>query len=737
MGCETAYRLIHEYRLEGFYQKLESDLTPVKNQNLEKFLAFDDKTFLEEFSQLDESGVRSAWFSIEGLQCVACVWLIEQLSRLDANCLEARVDYLRRKLFLRWRDGPSNLSQLLRKLSQLGYTAVAIKQDDKQVKVKKAEWLRLGISWGLAIPVMHLGLYFLGAWNNQMPTSFSKSLGWISAALCLPVLLYGAFPFFKSSLQALRFRLFHADLLISVALLTAYGFSLIQTLQGGIEVYYDSVAMLVALLLSGRMLSQKATDRYIKLPGISACLLEKDEKRWVSATSLKKGQRVFINTSDCVPADSKLISKEAFLDESVITGESEPVHKLQLQALKEGAINLGPPIIAEVQTDRPQGFLTRLLENAKGTERPQSSGAEQSFVLLILLIAVLGYALSEQNAVTRAVAVLIVACPCALALSKPLVLNALQRSAFQEGVIIKNLWQCLKLSSLQEVIFDKTGTLTQGYPQVRQAHQLEKLPKEFQEILYYLTSQSEHPYSKAIARHLHERQIGHSTDLGLKAVEVPGQGMKLSFGGHQFEVRASDNSQSSTSFFIDGQERVSFEFEDEIRAEAKGTLEKLKAKGLNLKLLSGDRKASVSNFIERIRFGFSEARSEVTPDQKAQITSSQSIFVGDGLNDSEAMQRAGFGIGFTGSAESNLQFADAYISQKQLSRIVDLVDSSKSAQSLVRINITISVLYNLVGIGLALNDYIGPIICAILMPMSSLSVILISNSRRFFKRQTQ
>jgi|GEM_PF-5989728 len=730
-GCEAAWSLIHEHGLDSFYEHREKISPQIKSSTFDIFEAYEHPDFLDQNTK-KRGDERSATFKIGNLYCAACIWLLEKLPKIVPECREARVDFGRGKIFLRWEDRPKNLQKILKTVGKLGYS-ISFQEDDEDQKVfSKKEWLRLGITAALALPVMHLGLYFISAWRDPMASEFSKGLGWISALLALPVVVYGAAPFFKTSFAALKFRRLHADLLVCVAIVVAYVYSLVQSFQGGIEVYYDSLCLLILLLLAGRMLVRYSSQRLSKPKEIFACRIERQKKVWIPAKSLKTGDRVFVPAAEILPTRLRLNSSEAWIDQSLLTGESIPVRFVEGQELPEAAKNLGHAFEAEVIGR--EDVLRQIEEADQSVVLDVSHLWEQIFVAFILIFSAGTFL---WGGVERTVAILIVACPCALALSRPLVWSALSRQFFRSGLAIFRLDRVMNWPQIKAIAFDKTGTLTKGLAVVTKMHWQKELSQEDKtealSVLYRMACQSSHPLSRAVALYLAEQN---KRDVNLEDFhEILGTGLEAhaldAFWKLSAPANFSEKESLACRFLKKDQELIQFSFYDPVRKEAARVLSELQSMGHPLLLYSGDRRQSVEAFQKKLSIHFDQISSEMKPQDKANAMSSNIAMVGDGLNDAYAMKQSGSSIGMIGSFQSNLESADAYLLKKDLTLIPKLILGTKKARRVIHQNYLISFFYNVLCIVLVLGGWIGPVICAIFMPLSSLSVILMSNLRRY------
>lgn len=729
VGCQVAFELIQGAGLENFY-KSGYPLKPLaQNQNL-AFEVFDHPQFLKDKTELHQN-IRQGQFEIEGLQCPACVWLIEKLPKLNPLCVRAEVNLSNQSLFLFWNEGPQNLSKIVRTLAHLGYRLKPLSHDRRATLLARSDWIRLGITGASAAGSMHIGLLFLAAHQSTMEVHDARSLGLLCALVSVPAIFYGGLTFFRSAYHALKLRLLHPDILVALALLIGFFSSLRASIQGRIEVYYDSLAMVVFLLLIGRILVKRAS----RIPKQEApWTARKKDGTLIPLSALSAQDEILIQNSEIVPVDLELLSERAWIDENVITGESLPVLKLMHQKIWEGSKNEGEDFTARVLCLPHQSSLSKLMERIRSLPVPlRISRFEQIFTLSILVLFI--YVLFLPEGLSKAIALLVVTCPCALMLSEPLVLQKAREELFRLGLILVHPFRFLQIPRLTSVAFDKTGTLTEGRARITQeifqseADSVLSRPT-LRSLALTMALKSDHPSSRALVSHLAHLTATLKDLLDFK--EVHGQGLEARFEAYHLKLRASDlvTDHSSVALWVNDRELLTYVLEDSPRAHLEALFKELEKRDMKTFLFSGDRFESVQAFVKQSHLRFEKALGDLKPEAKANQIESQMIFVGDGMNDSLSMKKAGFSFGFSGSAESNIQAADIYLLRKDLGLVVVAMNAARKARNLLKISYGLSILYNAITLVLVLKGAIGPILCAIFMPLSSLSVLALARSLR-------
>ncbi len=729
-GCETAYRLIHSAGLEAIYSQADRRWTKPKLADSNMFLLFNETSFLDRRAPL-VAGYRRGCFKIDGLNCASCVWVIERLSHWHSQIVESRVDFGRSLLTLKWKDDSNILAEVARTLNQLGYW---LKPDEitlSSAKISKREWIRLGVSGASAAGAMHIGLILIGSEGTGLPADEARSIGLLAGLTAIPALTFGAAPFFRNAFLGLKMKHLSSDLLISLSVLIGSFRSLWTAYKGMAESYFDALSMIVFLLLCSRILVRLTAINLMTKPFWSA----RQSGIIVSAETVKIGEVCHAIAEDIIPFDAKVESSDAWVDLSSITGESMPVRVLKGQVIPQGAQANSSFLYTAMQTVAESSF-EKLIQNLSSEENTpvHKFDWESLFTSLILILAVFPFIFNLSSALSKAIAVLIVSCPCALQLSKPLVWTSFKREAYKLGIAITHWTRIFNAKKIRKIYFDKTGSLTIGKPSlVREVYQ-DQLPftqETLNSLIYETSILSNHPISRTISMAFHERT---RTDVRIENLrEIAGVGIEAFWNQKKIELKSSHNAESlTTSFWIDGNELCRFYFEDMRRPEVQEVLRALCQDGYEPWVLSGDNQNSVDEFSKYFPELSKRCIGNQTPASKAKYQNAESVFVGDGINDALAMKQAALAIGFCGSAESNLAVADFHLMKHDLRLVPKILRATRRAYNTLILSWLTSLLYNVLVIYLVFAGYLGPILCAIFMPLSSFSVILLVFARKSF-----
>ena len=800
-GCEAVYHMLHTEGLSSFYryQQAEScplEGSPVPQDRLER-LEPSQLDLLRRQAVPDAQGVAKMAFYLRGLHCAGCIWLIEQLPQAMPGVLEARVEFGRQRLWLRWRPQQVDLAQILTWLARFGYSAHALRghgesgQEEAEARAHQRPLLRrLGVAWAVAGNVMLLSIAHYSGLDAAQDAAFFHSARVISLALTSVSLVYGADVFLRraasSAWMAWRLRgqqpvRMSMDVPLSIGILLGWAYSAWATLAGQGQVWFDSIAMLVAALLTSRWLQAQANARaaeatrqiYSLLPRTARKVLPSGQLQLIESESLQVGDRVRVLAGELMPADGIIIEGHTSLHRGALTGESRPEPAQAGQRVEAGVTNMDNPIDLEVSACGQQTQLGQLqlwIEDHAQRRAPIEQMTDRLgaiFVLGILVMAALTGALwmslDPQHALERVIAVLVVSCPCALAMATPLALSVALGRAARQHIFIKHDDVVEAIDKAQVVVFDKTGTLTLGELSVTWR---EGDPQVI-EAAARLERQSAHPIGRAIARLSEEaqnvREDAHGAQDALSQIEhVAGRGVmglwreralcvgSPSWIAQQLDAdelprhaqalaRCVDQGLTPVMISLQGRLAATLGLGDQERPEALQILRALRARGLEVRLLSGDHAQIVRQMGQRLGFEAEQMHGEVTHAQKLSMIQELKgqgrtvVMVGDGVNDAAALQAADVGITFERGAQVSLMASDVFLRGQDLRALLALWTGSGQSMRVIRLNLWTSALYNILAVGLAMIGWISPLSAAILMPLSSLSVVLSSIFQRHFE----
>ncbi len=784
-GCKAVCEAIYEAGLEGFYRRTPEDASLAPPPELPKELALYDLDEVQEEFVGDLGELRDIHLLVEGIHCAACVWLIEHTLRAMPGVAHASVDLSGKRLHLKWHNQQLKLSRIIERLGQIGYAAVPYDPEVAEGKLKRQNRNLLYRMAFAGFGMMNLLWISIALYSGADQGEFRGMFHWVGFALATPVLLYSGHPFFKGAWVGLKNFHLGMDLPIAIGASITYLYSVYVTLSGSQlgDVYYDTVVNFLFVILVGRYLEAiskrqavASTQRLLDLQPRVATVLRDDQEELVPIRAVKRGELVLVRPGERIPVDGTIVEGESALDEALLTGESLPVEKGVGASVSAGTINGHGMLKIEVEgalKDTALGRIIRLVEEAQASKAPIQCVADQIVPWFVAVTLALGSATflwwlqtDFEVALLAATSVLIITCPCAFGLATPMSIAVASGLGAKYGILVKNGEVLESLSSINHVVFDKTGTLTEGRMSLVAVHSEagrwqisddESMPEPLVDLLRQLAAlerYSEHPTAQAILSWV-EQQGGDYRKIAVNSFKNhPGMGISGEVAGreliagsaawmeHSGVTRLSHLDQAEQEFqaqgvgvihlALDGKEQLLIGIEDRIRPDAPQLIADLKAEGMQLTLLSGDRRQTAEAIAERL--GGMEVIAEVLPEQKDQVIAGlqrdghKVAMVGDGVNDAPALVRADVGIAMGSGTDVSIASADIVLMSSELEKVRLATGLSRRTLRTIRQNIGISILYNIIMVPLAMAAVVTPLVAAISMPISSLAVI--SNAAR-------
>ena len=650
-GCRVAYQVIHEQGLHHYYdlKQRTGATTEAATGRGASFEEFDDPAFTDLYCQTASSGLSKVDLYLEGVHCAACVWLVEKTPSALHGVADCRLDLGRARATVLWDREQARLSDVARFLDSIGYTPHPYQGVDAQ-EVERREQrqllIRLGVSGALAGNIMMLAFALYGGFLYGMARDVSQLFRWTSLLLALPAVLWCALPFYRGAWGALRTRSLHMDVPIAVGILAGFGWGLANTLRNQGEIYFDSVSLLVFLLLSGRYLQQRqqrhaarSAELLFALSPSSARLIADDEGvRTVPVATLRKGDLVELRSGDSVPADGVVHEGSSTLDLSLLTGESRPVPVNEGDPVHAGTLNLSARLVVRVERTGEETRVGRLLNLVEESirRRPRVvrmadrlSGYFVATALgLALITAALWWGSSPDAAMEHAVALLIVTCPCALGLATPLAVSAAIGQAARAGFLVKGGDALEALSRPGVMLVDKTGTLTEGrFEVVRWLGDRGVRP-----LLAAAEARSSHP----VARALSSVAVGDLLPVPDQVHVHPGKGLEADFGeqrllagsasfvSERLEGLSGDTESALASLRAEALTPVLVALNgkvvalagcgDPLRSDSRGTLAAIQGLGWQVQVLSGDDAQVTRAVAHQVGLPAESARGGVSPE---------------------------------------------------------------------------------------------------------------------------
>jgi Cu2+-exporting ATPase len=782
-GCRLAWQLLHEYGLDNFYSLCEEQGTsPRQAQSTgHDFSEFDDPAFLQNHVRHLPDGLMEAKVLIEGIHCAACVWLIEKLPRLSKGVVEIRVSLGSQTATIRWKGDVTTLAQIAQQLDKIGYQTHPRSdgmQEALHRKQTRQQLLNLAVAGACAGNAMLLAFALYGGLFGSMASEHLTVLRYASALVGMTSLAWPGRTFFRGAWRALVNRTPHMDISLALGLAAGGIMGLINTLRGAGEIYFDSLCMLVFVLLIGRFFQYRQQRQAAEsvallrnlMPRTAHRVNEKGQIQRIHTDALRVGDLVEIHPGDLVPTDGMIETGASTLDQSLLTGESAGVIIKAGERIPAGATNLSAFIrmrVAAVGRATRIGKLMDLVEAESVARVPlvelanRVSGYFLSVVLVLALLTLVLWAGSGVDlAVDHAIALLIVACPCALGLATPLTIAVAQGRAARQAILIRSGEVFERLKRPGMLWLDKTGTVTEGKMTLRAWHG----DKAIMPQVLAIEENIVHPLAdclvKAIRSSLAESRQWTASSCQ-KQVYEPGRGVRgmvdgkaVVVGSREFLKNNGVDLSAETSWPIEaileqGWTPIYFACDeqlvavavvgDSIRTDAVEAIKTLRDMSWKVGLLSGDHPDVVRRIAAKLNIPEECALGGVMPEDKLALVRSTPagatvVMVGDGVNDAAALAAADVGVAVHGGAEASLLAAPVYLGHPGLGPLVELIHGSQRALGAIRNGLLVSLSYNIFAISLAMAGYITPLLAAILMPISSLTVTILAVLQRSIGR---
>lgn len=759
IGCQAVAQNIVDQGMTDYYKyrtvragKVEQ-LVP---EQLAFIKSYDNEDIQDEFIATNDN-ISEVLLSVEGITCAACAWLIEKqllnlntVKRVDVNTSTNRA-------MIQWDKTSTPLSEIITSLAKIGYKAYPFQSDieaQQKQQTAKAYIRRLGVAGLMTMQVMMFAFAMYFGMFSGMDSNFEQYFRWISLVLASPVILYSALPFLTNAINGLKAKQLNMDLPVSLAIFGAFGASCYATFMQVGEVYFESVCMFTFLLLLGKYLEFRARLKASEftanlqklLPLTARTINDSGEELIIAAKKLKLNDVVLIKAGETIPADGELIKGKTTVDESMMTGEHQPVTKFIGHNVYAGCVNHDGVIEIKINKIGQNTLLNQIirLQHSALTKRPKlveiTDKVAQWFIACLLIFASLTaigwYQIDPEHAFWIIISVLVATCPCALSLAIPTALTCAVATLTRKGVLIKQAHVLETLSQITLFAFDKTGTLTQGKFSLDEVDILDKQYTKAQvlDMAAMLERYSEHPIASAFD----EITPAHHN---LNNVEVhPGLGISAQDANNHYAIGKSGwfnskKSNAQASLYINKQVVARFYFIDKVKNDAKKLIGSLQSQNLTCHMLTGDasdagQKVAKQLNLESVQSGCSPQDKQTAVEQ----WSSQNevvAMVGDGVNDSPVFASAHLSIAMETGADISKNSADVVLLNSDLASIDHLLNVAKQTRRIIKQNLALSLLYNASILPLAALGLVAPWMAVI--GMSASSIIVISNSLRLLK----
>lgn len=758
-GCRTVYELLKDNDLCTYYGFEERGGLSFKRSQAARFEYLDDEAVQRALLQFRDGTIARTTFRLPQIHCTSCIWLLENLYRINSAILRSEVNFLKQEIAVTFREREVSLREVVSLLARLGYEPeirLASMTQSAGQRAANGNWplyLKIGLAGFAFGNVMLLAFPDYLDSTGLLSAQYKSVFGWLSLLLATPVLLYSASDYFISSWHALRQRNISLDVPVALGIVALYFRSVFDIVNGTGTGYLDSFTGLVFFLLIGRLFQKKtfaalSFDRnYAAWFPLSVTVRRAGTETTVPVSGLQPGETILVRNQELVPTDSVLLSATAQIDYSFVTGEADPVTISSGNTVYAGGRVIGPGAELSVIREVSHSYLTQLWNNDAFQKEKRSSlvditdafGKRFTLVVGLIAFATLLYWLPDvDKALSAFTAVLIIACPCALTLAAPFTLGTTVAILGKAKFYLKNIGVVTDLAALNALVFDKTGTLTHAD---RAAVRFTGTPLNEAEraMLAACLRHSTHPLSRQILAALSPVNFPATTDF----YEIAGRGIECLVNNHRIVLGSAawviqqagaapglPDKAAVVHLAIDGEYRGSFQAGNVYREGLRDLLAALQT-DCELYLLSGDNDRERATLQEIFgtegRFAFQQSPAEKLNFVKKLREQNKVVgMIGDGLNDAGALRQSNVGIALTEDTSAFTPACDAILAAERLQRLPVYIGFAKYALRVLLACLLLSLVYNAVGLSFAVTGRLSPLVTAILMPISSLNVVALA-----------
>ncbi len=756
-GCKLVYELLSENNLCNYYSLDDKPGITRKDAHQQYRYSFlDDEDLKKSLITYTDGKETHITLHVPSMHCSSCVYLLENLNRLDKGVLRTTVNFPKKEAEIVFEESTTKLSNIADLMSSIGYEPhISLEQSEKNPtkKINRSRIYKIGIagfSFGNIMMLSFPEYFSLGNFFDQ--DHFTHWFGYLNILLSLPVFFYSASEFFVSGIKSLRKGFLNIDLPIALAVLVTFVRSLYEISTGTGAGYLDSMSGIVFFMLIGRYFQDRtyetlSFDRdYKSFFPMAITKLNKGKEEVVPVTKLKKGDHILVRNKELIPADGILIKGDAHIDYSFVTGESEAIDKKRGELLYAGGRQVGSALLLEVVKEVSQSYLTRLWNKDVFQERENKYDSfihtiSKYFTIVLFAVTAIAFMYwaptDLQRALNALTTTLIIACPCALLLSSTFTNGNVIRLYGKYLFYLKNSDVIETLGDVDVIVFDKTGTITEAqHAEVSYAGQ--ELTDNEKALLRNVFKQSAHPLSKRIYDFIGNTKNLEITDYN----EIQGKGIHANIEGQQVkigsenyilgDVQNTEVKESRVYVEIDGNYKGYYGMHNVYRAGFASLINRLKNK-YKLMVLSGDHD-SEREVLQYMLGANAELHFKQSPEEKLhkieslQATGNKVMMIGDGLNDAGALKQSDIGIAVTDQANYFSPACDVIMDGQVFSKLDEFINFAKSSKKVILGSFVISVVYNLVGLYFAVQGNLSPVIAAILMPISSISIVLFTTT---------
>lgn len=750
-GCKMVYQLLHENNMDAFYSldKKPGVKPSVTSTNKYTFLEVD--SIQSKFIDFQDGSMVKITLFLPQIHCSSCIYLLENASKIEPAILSCQVNFTKREASICFDSNKLKLSELAQFLDKIGYAPNFGNRQETDKKIDKKFMYKLGIA-GFAFGSIMLWSFpeYLGIEDmNQRMRNFTSYLSFI---VSLPVLFYSASDYFISAFKALKYKSLNLDVPITIGIIALYAQSTYTIFTGGGPGYMDSFATFIFWLLIGKWFQNKTYKTlsferdYTSYFPVAVTKLVNEKEEIVEIEQLNEQDTIIVRNEEVIPCDSELLSEEARIDYSFVTGESIPISKKKGDFIYAGGKLIGQRSKLKVLKESNRSHLTQLWNEVSKEDKELHQTTIQdkisyyflAIILIISTVAGIAWFFIDPSKITQiVVSILIVACPCALALSSPFTFGNILRVLGRKGLYLKNTKVIERINDVTDIVFDKTGTLTTGILDGIEFRGT-ALTDEQKRIIISVAHSSTHPLSRAIVQFLRQQvtldlpEVTHFEEISGKGIEAKCDDKIIRIGSRNFANDHSNDTQSdetATSISVDGICIGTFIFNSDLRSGMDEMLQKLS--GLQLHVLSGDTEKDKEMLLEifptTTKMYFKQSpKDKLEYIENLKNKGKKVMMIGDGLNDAGALGKSDVGIAVSEDIFRFTPSSDAIIEASKLYYLPNFFSISKFSKTVLKTCLGFSISYNLIGLSIAISGHMTPLVAAILMPISSITVVFLS-----------
>ena len=756
-GCKFVFQLLQENGLCNYYELSEKPGIKVKGKySSHRFAYLENEEVKRKLIRFDDGQQSHVSFYLPQMHCASCIWLLENLHTIDQGVLFSKTNFQRKEIFIVFDPLKISLRKVVELLSFLGYEPyISFKEGEKKAskKVNRKKIFKIGIAGFCFSNIMMLSFPEYFSSGNIGEADLQIVFNYLNLALSLPVFFYCSNEFFISAWKGLQQKWLNIDAPIALAILVTFSRSVYEIVSGTGPGYLDSMSGIVFFMLIGRWFQDKTYDSfsfdrdYKSYFPLGVTVIKNEKEETATINQLNKGDRILIRQNEMIPADAFITKGEGNIDYSFVSGENAPLLKQKGELVYAGGKQLGAAIEMEVVNTVEQSYITQLWNNEVFTQQKNRDRSfihpwSRYFTLILFLIAgtaAIFWSLNDPSMVLPAVtASLIVACPCSLLLSATFTFGNMLRHFGKNKFYLKNSSVIEALSKINTVVFDKTGTLTHS-SRANVLYKEEELSADEINMVYSLAKESVHPLSRIIRQELISKYnlrplaVSDLNETAGKGIEGSINGKKIKLGSKQFIEQNDSQASANTGevyFSVDGRKKAVFKINNQYREGIVEMVKSLSREKYQLKVLSGDNTAEKNNlesiFSKQTTILFHQspqAKLDFIISYKKQNGNACILMIGDGLNDAGALKQADVGIAVSENTSQFTPACDAIIDSKEVQKLHDFIQYARSGKKVITWSFILSILYNVVGLSFAVQGLLSPLVAAILMPLSSISIV--------------